>query len=245
MDQEKIGKFIASIRKNLNLTQEQLAEKLGVSNKSISRWENGKSMPDLSLFPLLSKELGVTVNDLMSGEIVDKKEYQDKFEENIVNSISTVKKKNKFLLILLSIIIFIIISGTIFIILINNILFSLPYDVDKMYIEDSKYGLRFANKNLCTVYRGNIKQNNTSIDVDNENIGIIFVTSYCSVKELYDYHKKDVLNSYRWYYIEFPETNNFKKYKIYYTNDNIDDIDKLDKEDLLKFMEKSNLIYEI
>ena len=77
MNQEKIGKFIAELRKNKKMTQQDLAEKLGTTDKSISRWENGKCMPDLSLFPLLSKELEVSVNDLMNGEIVDKKEYQE------------------------------------------------------------------------------------------------------------------------------------------------------------------------
>ena len=244
MNQEKIGKFIADLRKERNLLQKDLAEKLGVDNRTISRWETGRCMPDLSMFPILSKELGVTVNDLMSGEIVDKNDYQEKFEENVINSISTVRNKNKLLYLFLFIIIFIIISWVISVILINNINFPLQYDVDRMYVENSKYGLRFANKNLCTVYRGNIKQNSTFIDIENENIGIIFVTSYCSIKEIYDYYKRDTLNSSRWYYIKFPETNSFKKYKIYYTKDNIENIDKLDKKDLLEFIKKSHLIYE-
>ncbi len=93
MDQEKIGKFIATMRKEKNLTQEELAEILGVSNKSISRWENGKNMPDLSLFKPLCDELDITLNDLMSGDKVNKKEYQEKFEENIVNTIDYSTKK--------------------------------------------------------------------------------------------------------------------------------------------------------
>ena len=93
MDQEKIGKFIATMRKEKNLTQEELAEKLGVSNKSISRWENGKNMPDLSLFKPLCDELDITLNDLMSGDKVNEKEYQEKFEENIVNTIDYSTKK--------------------------------------------------------------------------------------------------------------------------------------------------------
>ena len=68
MNQEKIGKFISKLRKEKNLTQEELAEKLSVSSKSISRWENGKCMPDLSLLIPISKEFGITVNELLSGE---------------------------------------------------------------------------------------------------------------------------------------------------------------------------------
>lgn len=102
MNQVKIGKFIAEKRKEKKLTQQQLAEKLGVSDRAISNWENGKNMPDISLFSIISKELDVTVNDLMSGEKVDKKNYQEKFEENIIYTIDkTVKKENRILKIIL------------------------------------------------------------------------------------------------------------------------------------------------
>ena len=80
MDQSKIGKFIAECRKNNKLTQEQLAEKLGVTSKSISRWENGKTMPDLSLMRPLCDILDITINELISGERIDKKEYQKKIK---------------------------------------------------------------------------------------------------------------------------------------------------------------------
>ena len=102
MNKEKIGKFIAKKRKEKNLTQIQFAEKLGVSDRSVSNWENGKNMPDMSLFPIISKELNITINDLMSGEIVEKKEYQQKFEENIIYTIDKkVKKENRLLKIIL------------------------------------------------------------------------------------------------------------------------------------------------
>lgn len=93
MDQVKIGKFIASMRKERKLTQEQLAEKLGVTDKSISRWENGKTMPDISLFKPLCNELGITINDLLSGEKIGKANYQERFEENIINTIDYTNKK--------------------------------------------------------------------------------------------------------------------------------------------------------
>lgn len=68
MNQKKIGKFIADLRKAQKMTQEQLAERLGVSNRSVSRWENGNSMPDLSLLQNISKELGVSISELLNGE---------------------------------------------------------------------------------------------------------------------------------------------------------------------------------
>ena len=92
MDQEKIGKFIAKNRKKKKLTQAELAEKLGVSEKSVSNWENGRNMPDLSLFKPLCDELDISINDLMSGEKIDKSKYQEKFEENIINTIDYDKK---------------------------------------------------------------------------------------------------------------------------------------------------------
>lgn len=66
MDTKKIGAFIAMNRKKKGYTQEQLAEKLGVTNKTISRWENGHYMPDLSLLEPLSKELDITLNELLA-----------------------------------------------------------------------------------------------------------------------------------------------------------------------------------
>ena len=68
MDQIAIGKFITKKRKEQNLTQEQLAERLGVSNKTISKWETGKCMPDYSIVELLCKELNTTLAELMNGE---------------------------------------------------------------------------------------------------------------------------------------------------------------------------------
>ena len=93
MDTIKIGKFIAEKRKEKKLTQENLAEKLGVTSKTISRWENGNYMPDISLLKPLSEELGITLNDLISGEKVDKDHYQEKLEENIINTIDYTSKK--------------------------------------------------------------------------------------------------------------------------------------------------------
>ena len=85
MNQEKIGKLIAECRKNKKMTQQELAEKLGVSDRTVGNWENGRNMPDLSLFKPLCYELGISMNDLMSGEKISKEHYQEKLEENIIN----------------------------------------------------------------------------------------------------------------------------------------------------------------
>ena len=93
MNQEKIGKFILECRKIKKLTQSELAEKLGVTDKSVSNWENGRNMPDLSLFKPLCEVLGISINDLISGEKVSKDEYQDKLEENIISTIDYTNRK--------------------------------------------------------------------------------------------------------------------------------------------------------
>ena len=93
MNQEKIGKFIASCRKQKNITQQELAEKLGVSDRTIGNWENGRNMPDLSLFKPLCKELDISLNDFLSGEKVAEGEYQERLEENIINTIDYTNKK--------------------------------------------------------------------------------------------------------------------------------------------------------
>lgn len=93
MNQERIGKFIAECRRNKKLTQAELAEKLGVTDRAISNWENGKNMPDLALFKPLCTILSITINDLMSGEKVEEKEYQEKLEENIINTINYTNEK--------------------------------------------------------------------------------------------------------------------------------------------------------
>lgn len=95
MNQEKIGKFILELRKEKNMTQMELAEKIGVTDRAISKWENGRGMPDLSLLFPLCKELGVTINDLLSGERINENNYQNKLEENILNTIDYTDKRIK------------------------------------------------------------------------------------------------------------------------------------------------------
>ena len=97
MNSNKIGILIYKRRKDKNLSQQELADKLGVTDKSIGNWENGRNMPDLSLFKPLCDELNITINDLLSGEKIDKDKYQEKFEENIVNTIDySTKRINKY-----------------------------------------------------------------------------------------------------------------------------------------------------
>ena len=112
MDQIKIGKFIAECRKNSNLTQMQLAEKLNITDRAISKWENGKAMPDSSIMLDLCKELKISVNELLSGEMIDMKNYNKIAEENLFKLNESNEKKKKIILksvIVIGLLIFIII----------------------------------------------------------------------------------------------------------------------------------------
>ena len=84
MDQIKIGQFIEERRKNKNLTQLQLAEKLNITDRAVSKWENGKSLPDASIMIDLCKELEISVNELLSGEVIKMEEKEKKAEENLL-----------------------------------------------------------------------------------------------------------------------------------------------------------------
>lgn len=98
MDQIKIGKFIAECRKKEDLTQMQLAEMLGITDRAISKWECGRAMPDSSLMLPLCKILNITVNDLLCGEVVTAENYNRGLEENIVEMIKEKEISDKRLL---------------------------------------------------------------------------------------------------------------------------------------------------
>ncbi len=94
MDQERIGKFIAKQRKLKGLTQEELAEKLGITKNAVSKWERGLCLMDMSLLKPLSEILGVGVNDILAGEIIESKDIEKKSEENIIKLTELVNLKS-------------------------------------------------------------------------------------------------------------------------------------------------------
>ena len=119
MNQEKIGLFIAELRKEKNMTQNDLANKLGVTDRAISKWENGRGLPDISLLAPLCSLLGVSINELLSGERLNEENIVQKFEENIISTIDYTDKKIKktkkaFLIVLSSILLLIVLFVTMF-----------------------------------------------------------------------------------------------------------------------------------
>ena len=95
MDQIKIGKFIAERRRNVNLTQMQLSEKLGITDKAISKWERGISLPDTSIMLELCDILGISVNELLNGEKINMENNDQKNEKLLLDMAKEIEKKNK------------------------------------------------------------------------------------------------------------------------------------------------------
>lgn len=91
MDQQKIGQFIQERRKAIGLTQQELADKLGVTNKAVSKWELGRSLPDVGLFEPLCRELDINVAELLAGRRIEEEERQEVTERLLMESISTKK----------------------------------------------------------------------------------------------------------------------------------------------------------
>ena len=98
MDQIKIGRFIAQCRKNVGLTQMQLAERLSVTDRAVSKWENGRAMPDSSIMLDLCEQLNITVNDLLCGEVVSMENYNKELEKNLIEMTRAKEEADKRLL---------------------------------------------------------------------------------------------------------------------------------------------------
>lgn len=100
MDVKKAGAFLAQLRKERDMTQEQLGEKLGVTNKTVSRWENGNYLPPVEVLQLLSELYGLSINEILSGQRLQEADYREKAEENIKSALDasafTLKEKMDF-----------------------------------------------------------------------------------------------------------------------------------------------------
>ena len=100
MNQEKIGKLIAECRKEKNMTQVELADKLSVTDKSVSKWENGKCLPDVSLYKDLCNILGITLNEFFAGEKIKEEKFKEQADINLFNALEnssfTLKEKIKY-----------------------------------------------------------------------------------------------------------------------------------------------------
>lgn len=118
MDMQKIGKFLAELRKGNNLTQDELGERLGVTNKTVSRWENGNYLPPVEMLQLLSRLYDVSINELLSGARLNDERYKEKAEEYIaVDLMKKSKEAKKRLIISVIVACMTILAGTAIILL--------------------------------------------------------------------------------------------------------------------------------
>lgn len=243
MDQEKIGKFIAKCRKDKKLTQAELAEKLGISEKSIGNWENGRNMPDLSLFKPLCNILNISINDLMSGEKVDNQKYIKTLEENIVNMVSNIErnklKRKKIIILTLIGILMMMVIGRIFYVY---------YETDVKY-DSRTMNCNIVEKELHFHIKGQSVLNTyyTSKIVDNKTIYFFHTTVniYNKKRSNWEYSQsmaslldnKDVQFS-SFYRIDIESEN----IEVYYTDNSIKKIEKATKNELKKIMKNSYLM---
>ena len=150
MNQEKIGKFIANVRKEKNMTQQELAKKLNITDRAISHWENGRSMPDAGIMLELCKLLDINVNELLSAKKIIEESYNEQAEENLLEMRREIESKNKKILILNRIITFLGVVIYLLIVL-STILIEMP-----MVIRNTIMALALVILLLFGVYNLNI-----------------------------------------------------------------------------------------
>lgn len=243
MNQDKIGKFISDKRKEKNLTQEQLAEKLGVTDRSVSNWENGKNMPDLSLFKPLCDELGISINDLMSGEKIDKNDYIDTLEENIVNMVVNLEnKKKRRKRILISIL------GILFIIFIAWRCFYIYYEIDVRY-DKRVMTCNISDKELSFSIKGQSVLNTNYVirEIDGEQLYFFHSTIniYNKRRSNWEYSQSmaNLLDgkkvNFGYNHILDIQSDNIK---VYYTDSSLNKINKANEKELKKIIKNSYLM---
>ena len=240
MNQEKIGKFILECRKKQKMTQQELAEKLGVTDRAVSNWENGKNMPDLSIFKLLCDELNISINELMSGEELDDSRYIKKLEENIITMVNNIeiKKKRK-------------IKWALIILLIGVIFGWFFYN---FYLIDIRYDSRVSGcdieNNILHIYvKGQSVWNTDFVikEIDNEDIYLVHSTIniYNKRRSNWDYSQSmaKLLNDEEIIYGSFHylELDN-KKVKVYYTDERISKLERINDKDEIKEIIKNSYL---
>lgn len=186
MDQENIGKFISKLRNEKNMTQMELADKIGVTDRAVSNWENGRRMPDLSLIKVLCDELDITINELLSGSKVNNSnitKISNDNLENILKEYYKMKKQKKVLKISLIIVVFAFVMLVIYFFSILGVSSIFSIFGNKEIITDvSKYEKRY----YLEKYKGDLNSNLSVFpDVITEDMKDVEFESYM-VESLFD-----------------------------------------------------------
>lgn len=253
MNQEKIGKFIAECRKKKDLTQAQLAEKLNLSYKTISKWETGRGIPDSSVMLELCNYLGISVNELLSGEHLKEEQYHEKANENIISIAKEADKnkkiKNRIIIVIVSIFICLLFAFIINIAY-RNIEANVEYD--NRLIE-----CKIEEDNIICAFNGLSIVSLNSQAVNTENVTLIFINgkvplqnktrshfeTWDSMAQLndgknYRFSSKIVINT------KTDIKDCQEKIKVYYTNVSLNKIRKASQAELEEIIEQSNLMAE-
>ncbi|MBO5413106.1 MAG: helix-turn-helix transcriptional regulator [Clostridia bacterium] len=253
MDQVKIGKFIAQCRKEQNLTQAQLAEKLNVTDKAISKWETGKGLPDSSIMLELCKKLNINANELLSGERLNTENYQEKADENIVYITKEAEKNKKIknkIIIIFSIFMLGLIIGITAISIYNNVEIDIAYDerIIKCEIVDNDIICSCDGLSFVQFYH-------TEVNTDGETYMFIKGKMLLQNKVRSHFETWDTMAE-----LNSGEASHFSskiiidinkdvldckdKIKIYYTNIPFEKIQKANEDELLDIIKNSHLICE-
>lgn len=253
MDQEKVGNFIAQCRKEKNLTQSQLAEKLNMSNKSISKWETGRGMPDSSIMLDLCDYLGITVNELLSGEHLEGEQYQKKADENIISFAREAEDNRRKIKRIIIIAIFVLVALIIFIIgkcIWYYAEFDLKYDERVIKCEINDDSIKCEVKGLSIV-----NLDYEQVNLDNETLifftGKIYLQNktrshfetWNSMAELASGEQAS-FSTIEMLDISENLHESKDKIKVYYTNISLKKIRNANQDELQKIIEQSNLMVE-
>lgn len=251
MDQVKIGKFIAQCRKEQNLTQLQLADKLNITDKAISKWETGKGFPDSSIMLDLCEHLRINVNELLSGEHIVDENYQEKASENIINiakeSEKNKKIKNRTIIFFVGIIISILLI-LFTIVLYRNMEISIDYDnrLIQCDIKEDKIICTFNGSSLIHLSYEAINYNDETLIFINgrmllQNKIHSHFETWDSMAQLNNGENPRFLSK-----IEINKNADLFEckeiIKVYYTNISLEKIKKSDTNELNKIIENSYLI---
>ena len=245
MNQEKIGKFIKECRKKKNLTQDELARALNVTDKAISKWENGRCLPDVSLFTKLCKELDITVNELLSGEKLNKNNYQEKTDEITINLLDKMKKNKRMYIKITIITIILLFTIMILVNQISLIEFNVSYDdrMMKCNIDESELTFKIRGLSILNTYY-------TLIENDTEEIYFFTTKIYLANKRRSHFESWDSMaklidgQKESFGYRHILEIDKSKNIKVYHTDISLDKINKANEKELEKIIKKSNLMCE-
>ena len=248
MDQEHIGKFIAECRKQKKMTQVELAEKLGVTEKSVSNWKNGRNTPDLSLFKPICDILDISINELMSGEKLNQDNYQEKLEENIINlSSKNNKTYKKYLIIFFTTALVGFIIGLGLYILYETMEIDVKYDARVMECNIQNNELVFQNKGISV-----FNMYYTTKTINDNNYIIFHNTVYLQKKRRSNWEYGESFATYLTEgripfasILTFDDLEDYDNVFVYYTDDSIKKIEKLSNSEFMNELDNLHLMCQL